>query len=86
MRKGCDGGEPGKKETGGGKIKTFLVATYAVASQPPECRPTGMPCARAKSQKNSNQYVHAFKRNNLFHSGGGGGIRDRVKEEIFYLI
>ena len=48
MRKGCDGGEPGKKETGGKKIKTFLVATYAVASQPPECRPTGTPTARAK--------------------------------------
>ena len=48
MRKGCDGGEPGKKETGGKKIKTLLVATYAVASGPPECRPTGTPTARAK--------------------------------------
>ena len=26
----------------------FLVATNVVASRPPECRPTGMPQARAK--------------------------------------
>ena len=29
------------------KIKKFLVATNVVASQPPEHRPTGTPCARA---------------------------------------
>ena len=28
----------------------FLVATNVVASRPPECRPTGMPHARANGQ------------------------------------
>ena len=32
---------------GGGGIQTFLVATYVVASQPPERRPTGTPTTRA---------------------------------------
>ena len=28
---------------------TFIVATNVVASQPPECRPTGTPTTRANS-------------------------------------
>ena len=47
MRKGCDGGE-----TMTGKINkkvTFLVATNVVASRLPQCRPTGMPIARANT-------------------------------------
>ena len=31
------------------KLIMFLVATNVVASQPPECRPSGMPTARAKN-------------------------------------
>ena len=31
-------------------MKTFLVAAYVVASQPPERRPTGTPTVRAKIQ------------------------------------
>ena len=45
MRKGDDG------EKKNGKIKTFLVATYVVASQPPDYRLTGTPTARAKKKR-----------------------------------
>ena len=31
------------------KIRMFIVATDVVASQPPECRPTGTPHARANT-------------------------------------
>ena len=44
MRK-VDDGEKKKKE----KIMSFLVATNAVASRPPERRPTGTPHARANT-------------------------------------
>ena len=51
MRKGCDGGEKNRGKNGGGgikKIKTFLVATNVIASQPPEHQLTGTPHAHAK--------------------------------------
>ena len=38
----------GKNKGGGtGKINTFIVAAYVVASRPSECRPTGTPTTRA---------------------------------------
>ena len=42
-----DNGEKKSKEKK--KRKLFILATNVVASQPPECRPTGMPTAYAKS-------------------------------------
>ena len=45
MRKVDDGKRIKKKKK---KIMSFLVATNAVASRPPERRPTGTPHARAK--------------------------------------
>ena len=50
MRKGRDGGEKKSGEMKK-KIKTFLVATNVVASQPPERRPTATPTARANSSR-----------------------------------
>ena len=45
------GGGKGKNNWEKKKIKTFLVATNAVASQPPERRPNGMPTACANTGK-----------------------------------
>ena len=45
MRKGDDG-----EKKWGGKIMVKIVATNAVASRPPERRPTATPTARAKIQ------------------------------------
>ena len=48
MRKGDDR-EKRKEKKRKKKIKTFLVATNVIASQPPARRPTGTPTARVNS-------------------------------------
>ena len=46
MRK-VDDGEKEEEEKTNERIMLFIVASNFVASQSPECRPTGMPTARA---------------------------------------